>query len=175
MKYARVIAAATSNATPKIAAPKQMRAGIEYSKWGLFDHSSSLAVQVGARTSLNHRRLRAGPWPVMPFKRLRNLVGCLQSSLRCGSRLETLPSVLTARRFRAGSSPNLEFWLQAEQELTGKQTRERLGAPVVITALSACKGCALRPIEGQGRQPRSGKPRSGPRSLKGAQPPQPRQ
>jgi inositol transport system substrate-binding protein len=37
----------------------------------------------------------------------------------------------------------------------------------VITALSACKGCALRPIEGQGRQPRSGKPRSGPRSLEG--------
>jgi hypothetical protein len=27
-----------------------------------------------------------------------------------------------------GISPDLEFWLQAEQELTGKQTRERLGA-----------------------------------------------
>jgi hypothetical protein len=33
----------------------------------------------------------------------------------------SLPSVLTARRFRAGISPDLEFWLQAAQELTGNR------------------------------------------------------
>jgi len=44
----------------------------------------------------------------------------------------------------------------------------------VIIALSACKGCALRPIEGRGRRLWSGKPRSGAGSLEGAQPAQPK-
>jgi hypothetical protein len=69
---------------------------------------------------------------------------------------------------------DLEFWLQAERDYK-KQKSERLIRLIVRHRSVRMYGLALRPIEGQGRQPRSGMPRSELGSLGDAQPPQPSQ